>query len=105
VKKNLLLGFVSVALAGCAQELSVTERTETFDCAAAASCTYYVTCEEGETLTGGGFQLNEPGVGVLDIWENRPDVDENRWRVTTMNMETQTIKFSIYAMCGKLIGG
>lgn len=83
--------------------LSVNERSETFDCPSVSSCTYYVPCESDEVLTGGGFQVNDSGVGVLDIWKSAPDIGQNRWRVSTMNNDTtKSMNFTIYAMCGKI---
>ena len=38
----------------------------------------------------------------LNILESKPDPGENRWRVTTMNSEAITIRFSIYAMCATI---
>ena len=80
----------------------MVERTSDFECPSANSCTYFVDCESGEKVTGGGFKLNDPGVGVLEIWASKPDVGENRWRVTTMNKDTKTITYSIYAMCARV---
>ncbi|MBE9535685.1 MAG: hypothetical protein IMF07_00755 [Proteobacteria bacterium] len=83
--------------------LEVTERSDTFECPGGHSCTYFVRCDNDEVLTGGGFQANDPGVGVLDVWASKPDVGENRWRVTTMNMDNSNdMDFIIYAMCTKL---
>lgn len=103
MNKYLLILFVSF-ITGCSS-LSVTERTAEFDCAVASSCTYFVNCEADEKLTGGGFKANDPGVGVLDVWESHPDVGENRWRVSTMNKIDKNVKFSIYAMCAKVTSG
>ncbi len=99
MKKILVLLF-ALSQSGCVS-LQVNERVKEFECPAANSCTYFVNCETGESLTGGGFKLNDPGVGVLDIWASHPEIGKNAWRVTTMNKENQTIKFSIYALCGK----
>jgi hypothetical protein len=85
-----------------ATRLVVIERTDAFACPPASSCTYFVSCNEDEVLTGGGFQANDPGVGVLDVWKSKPDVGENRWRVTTFNPDTVSMQFGIYAMCAKL---
>ncbi len=83
--------------------LEVTERSDTFACPGWNSCTYFVSCNDDEVLTGGGFNASDSGVGVLDVWASKPDVGENRWRVTTMNTnEFNTMSFSIYAMCTKL---
>lgn len=87
--------------------LVVTERKATFDCPGESSCTQVVTCAEGETLTGGGFMVNDPGTGVLDIWSSSPDtIMENTWRVTAFNPEVPAVdtvmQFSIYAMCATL---
>ncbi len=102
MKNYLLIAVLGVLLTACA--LSVTERTDEFECTAASSCTFFVTCQSGEALTGGGFTLNDPGVGVLEIWASNPDIGENRWRVTTMNKDTKAIKYSIYAMCSRITG-
>lgn len=83
--------------------LEVTERSDTFECPGLNSCTYFVRCDDDEVLTGGGFKVSDPGVGVLDVWASQPDVGENRWRVTTKNNDKfNTIDFSIYAMCTKI---
>ncbi len=83
--------------------LIVNERSQAFNCPPMSSCTYYVSCESDEVLTGGGFQVNDPGVGVLDIWKSAPDIGQNRWRVSTMNNDaSKSMNFTIYAMCGKI---
>lgn len=96
----LLTALLMVGLTGC--ELNVTERVKTFDCPSASRCTGFVACEKGETLTGGGFTLGDLKSGVLEIWGSHPDIGKNRWRVTAKNKQRNNIKFSIYAMCGRV---
>lgn len=100
MRTHILIAFLATGLTSCA--LNVEERTGEFQCPAANSCTFFVDCESGESVTGGGFKLNDPGVGVLEIWASHPDIGENRWRVTTMNKDTKTITYSIYSMCSKV---
>ena len=100
MKRHILIALLATGLTSCA--LSVEERTDQFECLAASSCTFFVECESEESVTGGGFRLNDPGVGVLEIWASQPDIGENRWRVTTMNKSKKTIKYSIYSMCSKV---
>ncbi|MCK4910759.1 MAG: hypothetical protein KAR83_03915 [Thermodesulfovibrionales bacterium] len=98
--KKVLVLFFAIWLSGCA--LQMTEHVKEFECPPASSCTYTVSCEAGESLTGGGFKLNHPGIGVLDIWASHPEIGKNAWRVSTMNKQDETMLFSIYAMCGEV---
>ena len=101
MRDRFLIALLATGLASCT--LNVEERTREFECPAASSCTFFVECESGESLTGGGFKLNDPGVGVLEIWASHPDIGDNRWRVTTMNKDTKTMTYSIYSLCSQVM--
>lgn len=84
--------------------LSVNERSQTFECPPGSRCTYYVSCQSDEVLTGGGFQLlNDPVIGDIRLWQSAPDIGQNRWHVTFGNSPMSiTTNITVYAMCGKI---
>lgn len=82
--------------------LRIEQRSQSFTCAPASSCVWQVSCEDDEQICGGGYQLNDPDFGFLDIWGNSPD--GNGWQVATMNHDvTRAIRYKIWAMCAKFV--
>jgi hypothetical protein len=102
--RSQLDGRYSDSAHGHSISLVVNERTATFPCASSSNCTQVVNCDAGELLTGGGFKLNEGGVGLLGIFESKPDIGNNRWMVTTRNTSGVEIDYVIFAMCARLSG-
>ncbi|MFZ6178928.1 hypothetical protein [Nannocystis pusilla] len=82
--------------------LKIEQRSQSFTCAPATSCVWQVSCEADEQVAGGGYQLSDPDVGVLDVWGNSPE--GNGWQVAAMNHDvTRAIRFKIWAMCAALV--
>jgi hypothetical protein len=82
--------------------LRIEQRSQGFTCAPASSCVWQVSCEHDEQVSGGGYQLNDPDVGLLEVWGNSPD--GNGWQVATINHEvTRAIRYKIWAMCATFV--
>ncbi len=63
-----------------------------------------VSCNSGETLTGGGY-YSEQWHELLSVYRNGPSDDGKKWQVEMMYVAPhyygQPPSFTIYAMCSK----
>lgn len=82
--------------------LRIEPRSGSFTCAPASSCVGQVSCEDDEQISGGGYRLDDPDGGSLEVWGNSPE--GNGWQVATMNHDvTRAIRYEIWAMCATLV--
>lgn len=82
--------------------LRIEQRSRSFTCAPLSSCVWQVSCEDDERISGGGYQLNDPDAGRLEIWGNSPD--GNGWQVAAINNDvTRATRYTIWAMCAALV--
>ena len=59
----------------------------------------YVSCEDGEIATGGGFKTED--VPNLFVWKNSPSMNGAAWGVSLSNHGTASSAVTAYAVCVK----
>ena len=81
-------------LGACTQVFELRERQISIPPGGTSITT--VACLEGETVTGGGFQINDDP--QLNVWENAP-AGLTGWRVSIGNYNTINRTGRVFAMC------
>lgn len=74
-----------------------TRREATFTVNAGSLRTTQARCQAGETVIGGGYLVEDDT--NLNVWENAPNGNLTRWRVSVSNFGTANRSGTVYAIC------